>query len=243
MLARTTIAIAFQRMIERRRRSIAGSPGICRLAVGRDRVDVRRVQARDRAGAGVLGALDDAGQELAGAVRAVVLDDGVERLEPLARLDRVDVGSGAVRVEIRGLGQSYPAAESLGSAVRSAHYTPARSPERGVPCSWRDRARPPEVACSRVRYVPLMALRAARWPARRALGARRSPGALDQLVVESELLAGNPLGDPARRPLYVYRSPGVAAAPAPDVPLRVRDPGLHRPARHVARPRPRSSRR
>jgi enterochelin esterase-like enzyme len=27
-------------------------------------------------------------------------------------------------------------------------------------------------------------------------------------VVESELLAGNPLGDPARRPLYVYRSPG-----------------------------------
>jgi S-formylglutathione hydrolase FrmB len=34
-------------------------------------------------------------------------------------------------------------------------------------------------------------------------------GALDQLVVESQLLAGNPLGDPARRPLYVYRSPGV----------------------------------
>jgi len=31
------------------------------------------------------------------------------------------------------------------------------------------------------------------------------------LVVESELLAGNPLDDPARRPLYVYRSPGVAA--------------------------------
>jgi enterochelin esterase-like enzyme len=35
-------------------------------------------------------------------------------------------------------------------------------------------------------------------------------GALDHLVVESELLAGNPLGDPAQRPLYVYRSPGVA---------------------------------
>jgi S-formylglutathione hydrolase FrmB len=34
-------------------------------------------------------------------------------------------------------------------------------------------------------------------------------GVLDQLTVESELLAGNPLGDPARRPLYVYRSPGV----------------------------------
>ena len=32
-------------------------------------------------------------------------------------------------------------------------------------------------------------------------GSGRSPGALDELVVESELLAGNPLGDPARRPL------------------------------------------
>jgi S-formylglutathione hydrolase FrmB len=34
-------------------------------------------------------------------------------------------------------------------------------------------------------------------------------GTLDMLVVESELLAENPLGDPARRPLYVYRPPGV----------------------------------
>jgi S-formylglutathione hydrolase FrmB len=34
-------------------------------------------------------------------------------------------------------------------------------------------------------------------------------GSLDELVVESELLAGNPLGDPARRPLWVYRPPGV----------------------------------
>jgi S-formylglutathione hydrolase FrmB len=36
-------------------------------------------------------------------------------------------------------------------------------------------------------------------------------GSLDRLVVESELLAGNPLRDPARRPLYVYRPPGVEA--------------------------------
>jgi len=34
-------------------------------------------------------------------------------------------------------------------------------------------------------------------------------GALDRLVVESDALAGNPLEDPARRPLYVYRPPGV----------------------------------
>ena len=32
---------------------------------------------------------------------------------------------------------------------------------------------------------------------------------LDRLVVESDALAGNPLGDPSRRPLYVYRPPGV----------------------------------
>lgn len=34
-------------------------------------------------------------------------------------------------------------------------------------------------------------------------------GSLDRLVVESELLAANPLGDPAQRPLYVLRPPGV----------------------------------
>src|SRR3954471_21883292 len=34
-------------------------------------------------------------------------------------------------------------------------------------------------------------------------------GSLDQLVVESDLLAGNPLDDPAIRPLWVYRPPGV----------------------------------
>jgi enterochelin esterase-like enzyme len=34
-------------------------------------------------------------------------------------------------------------------------------------------------------------------------------GTLDRLVVESDSLAGNPLGDPTRRPLWVYRPPGV----------------------------------
>jgi enterochelin esterase-like enzyme len=34
-------------------------------------------------------------------------------------------------------------------------------------------------------------------------------GTLDRLVVESDALATNPLGDPARRPLWVYRPPGV----------------------------------
>ena len=43
-------------------------------------------------------------------------------------------------------------------------------------------------------------------------------GALDRLVVESELLAANPLGDPARRPLYVYRPPGVEPGPGEGLP-------------------------
>jgi enterochelin esterase-like enzyme len=42
-------------------------------------------------------------------------------------------------------------------------------------------------------------------------------GRFERLVVESELLAGNPLGDPAHRPLYVYLSPGVADAAVPIV--------------------------
>jgi S-formylglutathione hydrolase FrmB len=36
-------------------------------------------------------------------------------------------------------------------------------------------------------------------------------GHLDHLVVDSELLRDNPLGDPTRRPLYVYLPPGVTA--------------------------------
>lgn len=38
---------------------------------------------------------------------------------------------------------------------------------------------------------------------------RELRGRFDRLVVESEVLADNPLGDPARRPLYVYMPPGV----------------------------------
>ena len=43
-------------------------------------------------------------------------------------------------------------------------------------------------------------------------------GTLDELVVESELLAGNPLGDPSRRPLYVYRPPGVEPGDSGELP-------------------------
>jgi S-formylglutathione hydrolase FrmB len=69
-------------------------------------------------------------------------------------------------------------------------------------------ARPTFPRAGRFAYGDHMALReldgvvGAPWT--RPLG-----GVLDQLVVESDALAGNALGDPARRPLYVYRPPGV----------------------------------
>ncbi len=59
-----------------------------------------------------------------------------------------------------------------------------------------------------LRYGLNVALREVEGPAGAPWG-RALSGSLDQLVVESDLLAGNPLGDPARRPLYVYRSPGA----------------------------------
>ena len=42
-------------------------------------------------------------------------------------------------------------------------------------------------------------------------------GTLDRLIIQSERLAGNPLGDPVRRPLWVYRAPGVGDEPVPSV--------------------------
>ncbi len=47
---------------------------------------------------------------------------------------------------------------------------------------------------------------------------KRLAGTLDELVVESDLLADNPLGDPARRPLYVYRPPGVEPGQSRELP-------------------------
>ncbi len=43
---------------------------------------------------------------------------------------------------------------------------------------------------------------------------RELRGSVDSLVVESDRLADNPLGDPARRPLYIYRAPGIEPSAA-----------------------------
>lgn len=58
-------------------------------------------------------------------------------------------------------------------------------------------------------------------------------GALDHLAVESELLAGNPLGDPARRPLYVYTSPGCSPGAATGASGEIIDGGRRVPSVYV----------
>ena len=99
----------------------------------------------------------------------------------------------------------------------------------------------PRRSSFRVRSAAWRCARSTAPPARPGSG--RWPARSIELVVESELLAGNPLGDPARRPLYVYRSPGVELGAPRAVACRLRDPGLHRAGRHVARAHARSSRR
>ena len=62
-----------------------------RLLRGRNRVDVRRLNAELDVRASGLGALDDAFDELLGAARAFVHEHAVERLEPILRFLRVGI--------------------------------------------------------------------------------------------------------------------------------------------------------
>ena len=63
-----------------------------RLLLGRDGVDVRRADRGREADLRLAGPLEQLGEQEAGAGLAVRVDDGVEAVEPLLRLDRVDVG-------------------------------------------------------------------------------------------------------------------------------------------------------
>jgi Putative esterase len=67
-----------------------------------------------------------------------------------------------------------------------------------------------------IRYGGAVALREVNGPAGTPWE-RPLEGTLDRLIVESELLTGNPLSDSPRRPLYVYSSPGVARGRTTDV--------------------------
>jgi hypothetical protein len=61
------------------------------LVLRRDRVDVRGGACRRRRSTGQLGMADDTLEEMLGAAGPIVVHDGVERLQPLTRLLRVDV--------------------------------------------------------------------------------------------------------------------------------------------------------
>ena len=61
-------------------------------------------------------------------------------------------------------------------------------------------------------------------------------GTLDRLVVESEALAGQPARRPVAAPAVRLPPAGRRARPPEAARQRLRDPGLHRPARHVVRP-------
>ena len=90
-LARTTIAIAFQRMIERMRHSIAASPGDLRFLAGGNGVDVFGGRRERQVRTGAAGELDHAFEQLVRARGAVVVDDRLDRLDPLAGLGGVGI--------------------------------------------------------------------------------------------------------------------------------------------------------
>ena len=68
---------------------VAGEP---RLLLAGDRVDVGGGDGGREADLGLLGALEQLGQQEAGAGLAADVDDGIERVEPLLRLAGIDVG-------------------------------------------------------------------------------------------------------------------------------------------------------
>ena len=61
----------------------------------------------------------------------------------------------------------------------------------------------------------------------------RWAGRIHDHVLDSEVLNGNPLGDPFRRPLYVYTPPAYEAEPNA-LPDDLSHPGTDRAGRHVA---------
>jgi hypothetical protein len=76
------MAIAFQRMMERMRHSMAGSPGV-RCSFG-DGVEIGGVRGIRQVGPAAPRLVDESLDEEVGALGALALDHGFERLDPLS---------------------------------------------------------------------------------------------------------------------------------------------------------------
>ena len=101
-------------------------------------------------------------------------------------------------------------------SVQASQYTHGLIPQAGGKQNVRDG--PAARGGGRPIAWCLVALRTVDGPPGPPWG-RALHGALDELVVESDVLRDNPLGDSARRPLYVYRPPEVVSGAAEDVPV------------------------
>ena len=95
MFARRTIATAFQRISRRIRRSMRLVAGELRLLLRADGVDVAGVGERRQPDLELARPLQQLEQEEPGAGLALLLDDVVERADPVGRLLLVDVRGAA----------------------------------------------------------------------------------------------------------------------------------------------------
>src|SRR6185503_20342476 len=95
-----------------------------RLLLGRDGVDVARLDEPREPHVELPGALEDAAQQEVGALAALRLDDTVQRLDPLAGLDRVAVGQlpfeSKEQIEMKALGLA-AVVERGGIGFRNGH--------------------------------------------------------------------------------------------------------------------------
>ena len=91
LFARTTIAIAFQRMMLLIRRSISRLPGYGGCSVDRNRVDVGRCQLQRQLDALAHGLILQHRQQELGPLAALAVQDVLQRVEPFLRLGRIDV--------------------------------------------------------------------------------------------------------------------------------------------------------
>ncbi len=90
-LARTTMAMAFQRMMLLMRRSISRLPGYGGCLIGADGIDVRRGGAKRQFHARLIRRLVQLRQQIVDALRPLALQHVAQRFQPLVGFRRIDI--------------------------------------------------------------------------------------------------------------------------------------------------------